>query len=308
MYDLAIIGGGPAGASAGIYAARKKLKTVFITKDFGGQSIVASDIQNWLGTESVSGKDFGKMVENHVRSYSNESLKIEEGRYAESLKQTTDNTFILKTDDGKEYESRAILICTGGRRRKLNVAGSEKFENKGITYCATCDAPMFSGQKVAVVGGGNAGFGTASQLTSYAKEITILNNSDKFMADPLRVEEVLRDPKVKALNNADVKEIKGDKMVSALIYENKETGELCELDVTGIFVEIGMIPATDIVKKIVELDDRGYIIVNHKNQKTSVQGIWAAGDCTDSPYKQNIIAAGAGATALEDIYYEMKLS
>ncbi len=307
MYDLVIVGGGPAGASAGVYAARKKLKTIFITKDFGGQSIVAHDIQNWLGVPSISGGDFGKMVREHVFSYAGDVLEIKEGKHAESIKKTADG-FNVRMEGGGEYETLTVLICTGGKRRKLNVPGADRFEHKGITYCATCDAPLFSGQNLAVIGGGNAGFGTASQLIPYADRITIIDCGKQFMADPLRMEEVLKDPKVNAVQNVDIKEIIGDKMVNGLIYEDKDTSEQTKLEVTGVFVEIGMIPATDLVKGLVEQNERGYIIVDHRNQRTSTEGIWAAGDCTDSLYKQNIIAAGAGAKALEDIYHKLKLS
>ncbi len=307
MYDLAIIGGGPAGASAGVYAARKKLKTVFITKDFGGQSIVAHDIQNWLGTISMSGAEFGKMVRRHVESYSDDVLEIKEGKYARLIEKTKQG-FLIKTEDEGTYEARTLLICTGGKRRKLNVPGADKFEHKGITYCATCDGPLFKDQDVAVIGGGNAGFGTASQLIPYAKNITIIECGHQFMADPLRVEEVLKEPKIKALKNIEIKEITGEKMVNGLICKDRETGEQKELQVTGIFVEIGMTPATEAVRDLVELNECGYIIIDHKNQQTTTENVWAAGDCTDSLYKQNIIAAGAGAKAVEDIYQKLKLS
>ena len=307
MYELAIVGGGPAGGTAAVYAARKKLKTVFLTKNFGGQSVVAHDIQNWLGVTSMPGREFGKMIQEHVRSYEGDFLEIKDGETVKSIEKNEDGSFLIKTLK-EDYEALTLLVCSGGQRRKLSVKGADRFENKGITYCATCDAPMFSGQDVAVIGGGNAGFGTASQLVSYAKTVTVIDSHHQFAADPVRIEEVTENPKVKTVKNAKIEEIKGDKMVSGLVYKDKETGENNELNVTGVFVEIGMIPSTDFVKNLVELNQRGYIKVDHKNQRTSTEGVWAAGDCTDSFYKQNLIAAGAGATALEDIYCKLKLS
>lgn len=307
MHELAIVGGGPAGATAAIYAARKKLKTIFITKDFGGQSAVASDIQNWLGLISISGKEFSKMIQKHVRSYEGEFLEIKDGKNATSIEKNINGSFVIKTQNEK-FEALTLLICSGGKRKKLSVKGADKFENKGITYCATCDAPMFYNQDVVVIGGGNAGFGAASQLLSYAKSVTIIDSQQKFAADPVRIEEVIENSKVKTLKNVQIKEIKGDRMVSALVYKDKETEKNYELTVTGVFVEIGMTPSTEIVKGLVELNDYGYIKVDHKNQRTSAEGVWAAGDCTDSFFKQNLIAAGAGAKALEDIYCKLKMS
>jgi len=304
MYDLAIIGGGPAGGTAAIYAARKKLKTVLITKDFGGQSTVTPEIQNWLGIKSISGIKFGKMIKEHVESYSGRSLVIKTGESITSIEEK--EGFLIKSQK-EEYSAYSILVCSGGQRRRLLVKGAEEFENKGITYCATCDAPMFADQDVAVIGGGNSGFETAMQLIPYAKTITIIHKNENFRADPITVEEVTKDQKVKTIKNAELKEITGDKMVNGLIYKDKDTDKEHKLELTGIFVEIGMIPSTEFVKDLVELDQNGYINVDHKNQRTSHNRIWAAGDCINYPYRQNLIAAGMGAAAVEDIYNKIKL-
>lgn len=307
MYDLIIIGGGPAGSSAGIYSARKKIKTLLVTKDFNGQSFLAPDIQNWLGVQSISGKDFAKMIEKHIKSYEGDFLKIVEGKKVSYTEKTADGFFTIKIKEDL-YKTKTVLICTGGQRRKLEVPGATQFEQKGITYCATCDAPMFSDKDVVVVGGGNSGFGSAIQLSEYAKNVTILEFAPQFNAEPIRVEEALKKDNIKFIKNAEIKEILGEKMVTGLVYEDRETKKRHGLAVTGVFVEIGMIPSTDFIKNLVEVDKYGYIKINHQNQQTSTNGVWAAGDCTDSLYKQNIIAAGDGAKAVENIFHESKLN
>lgn len=306
VYDLTIIGGGPAGSTASIYSARKKIKTIFITENFGGQSTLAPEIQNWPGTKSMTGINFAKTVEDHVKSYEGDSLEIKEERKVTSLKKRNDNLFLIETNKDDVYVSRKVLIATGGERKKLKVPGADEYEHKGITYCATCDAPLFTNQDVAVIGGGNAAFGTTLQLLSYAKSVTILGNHNDYVAERIKVEEVMKNPKVKAIKNVCVNEILGEKMVNGLIYEDKKTGEKHQLDVTGIFVEVGITPATEFASGLLDIDEKGYIKINHQNQRTSTDGVWAAGDCTDSLYKQNIIAAGDGAKALEDIYESLR--
>ena len=299
IYDLAIIGGGPAAVAAGVYAARKKIKTIFITKDFGGQSVVSEDIQNWIGTVSISGTKLAENLKKHLEVYADEVVKIKVGELAEKVEKSGES-FFVKTNKGK-YEARTILVATGSNRRKLNVLGATEFENKGITYCASCDGPLFSGQDAAVIGGGNAGFETASQLLAYCSSVTLLEVTDKFSADPVTVEKVLKNPKIKTCTGVTILEIKGKKFVEAIVYQNPD-GKKTELPVNGIFVEIGAAPATDLVKDLIKLDGGGRIVTDPRNQRTSLTGIWAAGDCTDGLYNQNNIAAGDGVKALEDIY------
>ncbi len=300
IFDLIIVGGGPAGVSAGIYAARKRLKTLIIAKEFAGQSSVSDDVQNWIGTISISGKKLADLMKKHMLAYAEESLVVKEGEIAENLEKY-DNLFSLKTSKGK-YEGRSVLIATGSRRRKLEVKGSSEFENKGVTYCASCDGPLFSGMDVAVVGGGNSGFGTASQLLAYAKSVTLIESAEKYRAEKITVEKVMANPKMKGLTGIDILEIKGEKFVSGLLYQDRTNNKKEVLNVQGIFVEIGAIPATDFVKKILETDQLGRIKIDPRSQKTSAEGIWAAGDCTDVLYQQNNIAAGDAIKALEDIY------
>ncbi|OGG43464.1 hypothetical protein A2841_02465 [Candidatus Kaiserbacteria bacterium RIFCSPHIGHO2_01_FULL_48_10] len=305
MYDVAIIGGGPAGAAAGVYAARKLLKTILITESFGGQSIVSAEIQNWIGTEKISGEELAKALENHVRAYAGETVDIEKGKKVTTISAIQDG-FQIKTDDGKTYDAKTVLVTTGGQRRKLKAKGAEEFEQKGISYCASCDGPLFGDMDVAVIGGGNAGFETAAQLLAYCKSVTLLQHSDSFSADPVTVKKVLAHPNMKAIMKADTVEVTGDKLVTSLAYKDKETGEEKTIPVSAIFVEIGMIPSTEFLDGLVELDQYKRVIVNRDNQRTTKDGIWAAGDCTNSLYHQNNIAAGEAVTAIEDIYVYLK--
>lgn len=304
MYDLIIIGGGPAGTAAAVYAARKRLKTVLITSEFGGQSVVSEDIQNWIGTVSISGTGLAESFKKHVMAYANDVVEVKEGQKAVAIKKDG-GEFIISTDTAQEYKGKTVLIVTGSRRRKLAVPGADQFENKGITYCASCDGPLFSGKDVVVVGGGNAGFETAAQLLAYAKSVTLLNNSKEFRADPVTIEKVLAHQNMKAVSNVSLLEVKGENFVKALIYKGNDTGETTELPTEGVFVEIGLVPATDFVKGLVDLNPYGSVIIDPRTQATSVKGIWAAGDCTDVLYHQNNIAAGDAVRALEDIYISL---
>ncbi len=300
MFDLAIIGGGPAGVSAGVYAARKKLKTVLITETFGGQSTDSMGIENWIGVKNISGPDFGKLLEDHLRAYAHDTVEIKAGVKVDKVERSGE-TFKLTLTDGSSVEAKTVLVATGSTRKKLDIPGGKEFENKGISYCASCDGPLFSGQDVAVIGGGNAGFETAAQLLNYANSVTLLNRSDVFRADEATVEKVLSHPKMKALKGAVLKEIKGEKFVSSIIYTNKE-GEEQELKIGGIFVEIGLVPTTWFVEGVVNLNEIKQIPVDPRTQRTTTSGIWAAGDSTDGLYHQNNIAAGDAVKALEDIY------
>lgn len=302
-YDLIIIGGGPAGVSAGVYAARKKLKTLLIAPEFGGQSIVSEGIENWIGTVKISGNDLAKSLKNHLLAYANDSVDVKEGETVQDIKKDGD-VFLLKSDQG-EYASKTVLIATGSTRRKLDIPGAEIFDNKGLTYCASCDGPLFSGQDVVVVGGGNAAFETSAQLLAYCKSVTLLNRSDKFKADEITVSKLKENPNFKIITNAIPKEVKGDKFVSSFVYEDATTKKTHEIQTPAVFVEIGLIPTTYFAKNIIELNAIGQIPVDPRTQQTKVKGIWAAGDCTDGLYHQNNIASGDAVKALEDIYVEL---
>lgn len=303
MYDLAIIGGGPAGCAAAVYAARKLLKTALITDSFGGQSLVSADVENWIGTPHISGEQLARDLEAHVRVYE-KSIDIMKDR-ATGIS-VGDACFILTTKSGKTVDTRALLIATGGDRRKLDVPGAAEFDQKGLTYCASCDGPLFSGQDVAVVGGGNAGFETAAQLLAYCKSVTLLQKDDSYAADPVTVEKVLAHPHMRGILSATTTAILGEKFVKGLTYRDGKNGMEQTLPVTGVFVEIGLLPSTGFVpKELVDKDQYGRVIVDPRTQRTTMPGIWAAGDCTNGLYHQNNIAAGDAVKALEDIYLHL---
>ncbi len=300
IYDLTIIGGGPAGVSAGVYSARKKLKTLFIAPEFGGQSIVSEGIENWIGTIKISGADLAKNLKAHLLAYAGESVEVKEGEYVNDIVKT-DNGFKIITSGG-EFETKTVLITTGSTRRKLEIPGAEEFDNKGLTYCASCDGPLFADQDVVVVGGGNAALETSAQLLAYCKSVTLLNRGSKLKADEITIEKLNKNPKFKIILNAVPKEVKGDGFVKNIVYTDKSTNEDHEIQTPGIFVEIGLIPTTSFAKNVIELNQIGQIPVDPKTQQTKVKGIWAAGDCTDGLYHQNNIASGDAVKALEDIY------
>lgn len=303
MYELAILGGGPAGVSAGVYAARKKLKTVFITKDFGGQSVVSDGIENWIGDKNIPGPELAKKLEEHLRSYENE-IDIKSGHWVKKVSKI-DGGFEIETDQGT-FQTKTILVATGSHRRKLSAENADKFENKGVVYCASCDGPLFSGKDVAVIGAGNAGFETIAQLLAYANSVTLIHHNENIKADPVTVEAVKKDPKMKMILNAEITKILGDKLVEGLTYKDTKTGKEKELKAEGIFVEIGSIPTTEFLDNLVPLDEYNRIKIDPWTGKTETEGIWSAGDCTNIKYHQNNIAAGDAVKALEDIYLYIK--
>ncbi len=302
-YDLIIIGSGPAGASAAVYAARKKLTTLLLAPEWGGQSVVSENIENWIGTPSISGAKLAEAFKTHVEKYVGQGLTMA-ADFAQNISKNGDGTFTITTDK-ETYLTKSILISTGSTRRKLDVPGAAQFENKGVTYCASCDGPLFAGQNVAVIGGGNAAFESAAQLMAYCSHVTIIQRGSAFRADEVTVEKVLANPNVTAVLDAKLESIEGDAFVSGLTYLNKE-GEKVSLPVTGIFVEIGLIPTTDFAKDVVERNEIGQIVIDPWTQATSVPGIWAAGDCTNVRYHHNNIASGDGVRALEDLYVHLK--
>lgn len=305
MYDLIIIGGGPAGTAAAVYAARKQLKTLLIVKEWGGQSIVSDDIQNWIGTPHISGSDLAKSLRSHVEEYKGDILTIRE---AEVMKVSgSDGDFTVSTSTGEE-KSKTVLIATGSSRRKLDIPGADTLEHKGLTYCASCDGPLFSGMDVVVVGGGNAGFESAAQLLAYCKTVTLLSRSEP-RADAITVEKLKTKPNFNLIINAIPKEITGNIFVEGITYTKKNdstgTDEDISLPVSAVFVEIGQVPATSFAEGLVDMTATKNIVINPRTQETSVKGIWSAGDCTDVLYHQNNIAAGDAVRALEDIYLHL---
>ncbi|MDB5260098.1 MAG: hypothetical protein JWN37_329 [Candidatus Nomurabacteria bacterium] len=302
LYDLIIIGGGPAGSAAAVYAARKQLKTLLIVKEWGGQSIVSDDVQNWIGTTHISGAKLADSLKTHVMEYKGEILTINEGKNITNIS-GSDGNFKVTLEDYKTFNGKTVLISTGSARRKLDIPGADIYENKGITYCASCDGPLFSGMDVVVIGGGNAGFESAAQLLAYSKSVTLLSRSEP-RADAITIEKLKSKPNFNLVVGAVPKEIKGSAFVESIIYTDNN-GKDVALAVGGVFVEIGQIPATGFADGLLELTPSKNIKTDPRTQETSVKGIWAAGDCTDVLYHQNNIAAGDAVRALEDIYLHL---
>ncbi len=299
MYDLIIVGGGPAGVSAGIYAARKKINALLIAESFGGQSVVSMDIQNWIGTPSISGYDLAKALETHLKSM--EGIELLEGERVEKIEKQAGG-FKISTKSGKTFETRFILLAAGSRRRRLGIPGEDKYDGKGVVFCSTCDAPIFKDKEVAVVGGGNAGLESVVDLFPYAKKIYLIVRSEAPKGDPVTLEKVTSHKNVEIITQADVQEIFGEQFVTGMKYMDRKDGQAKELKVDGVFVEIGSLPNSDLAKGLVNMNDRGEIMVDHKTEQSSDPGIWVVGDVSDVLYKQNNISAGDAIKAVLNIY------
>lgn len=302
IFDLIIIGAGPAGVTAGVYATRKKIKTLIITKDFGGQSVVSEFVENWTGEIKISGKDLAKKMKEQLEHYKSDDFIIKEFSLVNSILKNTNNNFEVRTKSGEIFESKTVLITSGAQRRKLTVEGADEFEHKGSTYCASCDGPLFANKDVVVIGGGNSGFESASQLLAYCKSVTLLHRGSEYRAEETVVEQVLNNKKMTGILNAKISEIFGSNFVEGIKYKDKNDEEI-SLDVAGVFIEIGAIPATNFIENnLVKKNEIGEIIVNHKTCESSLEGLWVAGDANDGLYKQNGVAIGDGVKAIENIY------
>ncbi|HTY39796.1 MAG TPA: FAD-dependent oxidoreductase [Candidatus Paceibacterota bacterium] len=295
MYDLIIVGGGPGGVAAGVYAARKKLKAVLVTESFGGQSITSAEIQNWIGAKSISGFDLAKSLEEHVRAQ--EGLDIMDSERVSAVRELPDGLEVA-LENGKKLETKYLLVVSGSRRRKLGVPGEHELDGRGVAYCSTCDAPVFRNRTVAVVGGGNAGLEAVRDLLPYAAKVILLEFAETLKGDAVTQEQLRANPKVTFITRAKTEGILGEREVTGLEYTDLNTNEKKTLEVGGVFVEVGILPNSEFVKDLVKLDPYGFIIVDHKTQRTSHPRIWAAGDITDQPYRQNNIAAGDAAKAV----------
>lgn len=291
IYDLIIIGGGPAGIAAGIYAARKKLKTLLITKEWGGQVTKATEIENWPGTKKISGNDLIKQMFEHLKMF---EIEIKEGK--EVIDIDKKGEIFMVRDNDQAHETRTVIIATGKIPRTLNIPGEEEYKGKGVSFCATCDVPMFKNKEVAVIGGGNAGFTVATDLLKYAKKIYILEFFPRMKGDPLTKEKLEKTGKVEFILNVAIKEIKGNKFVESLTYEDRKTSEDHEIKVEGVFISVGMMAKAEFAQKLVELNQIGEIVID-KDNYTKTPGLFAAGDITDIKYEQIVIAAGEGAKA-----------
>jgi NADH-dependent peroxiredoxin subunit F len=287
VYDLIIIGAGPAGITAAIYSARKKINFLIIAQETGGQVIENLVIENYTGYQEISGIELISKFEEHLKEFQFDHVTA----YVDSIK--IGGTFTVSTNQ-KTYQAKSLLICTGAVPRYLGVKGELEFKNRGLSYCATCDGPLFAGKDIAIIGGGNTALTTALQMDKIASKIYIIEQAEKLNADAVLIEKIMQSKKLKIYHAAKVTSIYGDKFVQGLeIFMN---GRKINIEAEGIFINIGYAPATGFVKEEVLLNENNEIIVDHLNH-TSVPGVFAAGDCTDIPYKQIIIAAGHGATA-----------
>jgi len=304
MYELAIIGGGPAAVAAGVYAGRKQIKTVLITEGFGGQSLVSNDIQNWIGDLNISGIELAKKMEAHVRSQ--QTVDIKDFELVKTIQKINDGPpvghFLITTEAGETFESKTVLFTTGSRRRRLGVPGEDEFDGRGVVFCSTCDAPLFRDKIVAIVGGGNAGLEAVVDSIPYASQIYLIIRGNELKGDAITQEKVKTHPKVKILFNTEITKINGEKFLTSIDLVNSQTKETSNLDVGGVFVEIGAVPNSEPVKDLVELNKGREIVVDHKTQLSSQVGLWAAGDVSDVLFKQNNISAGDAVKAILSIY------
>ncbi|MDD2753835.1 MAG: NAD(P)/FAD-dependent oxidoreductase [Candidatus Portnoybacteria bacterium] len=304
MHDLIIIGAGPAGLSAAIYAARKKMNLLVLADDDRGQTAEAHQVENYLGIPSISGNELNDKFREHAKIL---GIEIGDGNDVEKIT-GNGNSFEI-TAGGKSYSAKCLIVATGKKYRELDVPGAKEFKGKGITYCATCDAPMFKNKAVAVVGAGDAGQDAAWQLIKYANKIYLLNKYPELRGDNRQMQEQLKThPQVEIFNNCEPMEIKGEGFVESLTIKCNGNGREQEIPVNGIFVEIGSVPASKFLAGMVELNDKEEIVVDPKTNMSSRPGIFAAGDVTNVPHKQMIIAAGEGAKAALSVYEYLKQS
>lgn len=298
MYDIIIIGAGPAGLSAAIYSARKKLSTLVLTGETSGQIVSAHLIENYLGIPEVSGVELTEKFLAHVKKF---DIQIKEGVEVEKI-EAADGGFEVVSRQGK-FAGRALIIATGKRYRELDVPGAKEYEGKGISYCATCDAPIFKNKIVAVIGAGDAGQDTAWQLTKYASKVYLLNKYPELRGHNITMQENLKNnEKIEIYNNYEPLEVKGDKFVKTLVFKHNGHGKIKEIAVDGIFVQIGSIAASDLLKDMIKLNEKSEVVIDPKTNMSSYPGIFAAGDVSDIIHKQLIIAAGEGAKAALSAY------
>ncbi len=296
MYDVAILGAGPAGITAAVYCARKQLKITLLTENIGGQALWSSAVENYLGYEYISGADLVAKFEEHLKKFPVDIVYQPAVKIAASGK-----IFKVTGRDGAQYSARAVIVASGKIPRELGAIGENEFRGRGVTYCATCDAPLFAGKDVAVVGGGNSGLEAAIQLIPQSPRVYIIERESKLPADEVYVAKVRSAPNAEILLDSQVVEITGDIMVETARVLNRTTGDERILPVGGIFVEIGLLPNSGPVNGLVDTNKRGEIVVDNAG-RTSRSGIFAAGDVTDVPDKQIIVAAGEGAKAALSAY------
>ena len=293
LYDVTVIGSGPAAVSAAIYAARKGLNVAMIGVKIGGQVLDTNEIENIIGTVLTTGAKFAETLEKHLKEH---EIAFKEGHLVKEIKEDGKDK-ILVTDDGKSYKTKTVIVATGAKPRSLNIPGETEYVGKGVHYCSTCDGPFYKGLDVAVIGGGNSGVEAALDLSGIAKSVTLIEFMPELKADKVLQEKLAEQPNIKTILNSATVKVNGNEFVESIVYKSRETDEEKTLNVEGMFVEIGLSPRSEVVKDLVETNKIGEIVINPENNSTSVAGIFAAGDVTNIRQKQIIIAMGEGAKA-----------
>ncbi|WP_124058120.1 alkyl hydroperoxide reductase subunit F [Vaginisenegalia massiliensis] len=290
-FDVLVIGGGPAGGAAAIYAARKGLQVGLVAKDFGGQVIETLGIENIIGIPYTEGPKYMNQVKEHLNQY---KVDIIENQTVTKI--DSNDLITIDLESGHQLKAKTLIIATGARWRLLGIPGELEFRNKGVAYCTHCDGPLFKGKRVAVIGGGNSGVEAAIDLASMVKEVVLLEFMPQLKADQVLQDRLNSLTNVKVITNAQTTEITGDKMVNGIQYIDRVSGQALSEDIQGCFIQIGLVPNTDFVKDQLDLTKFGEIIVD-EHGATNLKGVFAAGDCTNTAYKQIVISLGSGATA-----------
>jgi thioredoxin reductase (NADPH) len=295
-YDVIIVGAGIAGLTAALYAARQKLSTLVISADLGGQLLLTNEIQNFPGFMSISGLELIRKVEEQAKTYGAEILFDEVTSIAEQ-----ENLFTVKTASDNEFQAEAVVLAFGKSPKEMGVPGEKELKGKGVSYCVICDAPLYRGKKVVLVGWGLHNYENIVRLRDYASKVYWVFPGEKPLEEEELLQEAMSKGNVELVPFSDPVEVKGDKRVQALVVRNKKTGELKTLEVDGVFVEMGYVTKTDFLKGLVQLNEKGEVVVD-KMCRTSKPGIFAAGDVSEMPHKQAVIAAGMGACAALSAY------
>ncbi len=290
-YDILVIGGGPAGASAAIYSARKGIRTGIVTERFGGQILETLSIENFISVKETEGPKLAQALEEHVKEYTVDIMNLQRAKRLEKK-----DLVEIELENGVMLKSKAVIISTGARWRNVNVPGEQEFKNKGVAYCPHCDGPLFAGKDVAVIGGGNSGVEAAIDLAGIVNHVTVLEFATELKADEVLQHRLRNLPNVTVLTNVQTTEITGTDTVNGLTYVERASGEEKHIELAGVFVQIGLVPNTEWLDGTLERNSIGEVVVD-KRGATTIPGVYAAGDCTDSAYKQIIISMGSGATA-----------